>query len=98
MFVDNVSPDAANSLYDDLMSSIKSLSIFSNKHSEIQNLIIRGVKVRKMPIHNGKYIILYKVDKNIFEIYDIIDVRKIISYPKYKNTKEHGLITSSFSL
>ena len=76
MFVNNVSPDAANSLYDDLMSTIKSLSTFPNKHPEIQNLIIRGAKVRKIPIHNGRYIILYKVDKDIVEIYDIIDVRK----------------------
>lgn len=76
MFVNNVSPEAANSLYEELMTSIKSLSTFPNKYPEIQDLLIMDAKVRKMPIHNGRYVILYKVENDTVVIYDIIDTRK----------------------
>ena len=73
MFVNN---EAANSLYEELMTSIKSLSTFPNKYPEIQDLLIMDAKVRKMPIHNGRYVVLYKVENDTVVIYDIIDTRK----------------------
>lgn len=76
MFVKNVSFDAAKTLYEDIISSIKSLSTMPNKYPEINGLLIRGCKVRKMPIHNGKYVILFKVENDNVDVYDIIDVRK----------------------
>ena len=75
-FVNNISNEAANQLYDEIISSLNSLSTFPNKYPEIQNLLIRDSKVRKMPIHNGRYVALYKVDVNSVCIYDVIDTRK----------------------
>ena len=76
LFVNNVSIEAANHLYDEMMTAINSLSSFPNKYPEIPGLLIRGIKVRKMPIHDGRYVILYKVENDNVVIYDIIDTRK----------------------
>ena len=76
LFVKNVSLSAALDLHKEIISSIESLSTFPNKYPEIDNLRIRGSKVRKMPIHQGRYVILYKVENDFIVIYDIFDVRK----------------------
>ena len=76
LFVQNVSTEAANGLYEEMMTAIRSLSTFPNKYPEIPGLLIRNIKVRKMPIHDGRYVILYKVEKDSIVIYDIIDTRK----------------------
>ena len=76
LFVKNVSKVAANDLYNEIMESIKSLSTFPNKYPEVDGLLIRQSKVRKMTIHNGRYFILYKVDDGVVYIYDILDSRK----------------------
>ena len=76
LFVNNVSSEAANSLYEEIMHSVKSLLVFPNKYPEIQGLSINGIKIRKMIIHSGRYIILYKVEGELIVIYDIIDSRK----------------------
>ena len=76
LFVKNVSKEAAENLYLEIIDSIKSLSTFPNKCSEIEGLLIKESKVRKMPIHNGRYMILYKVEQDVVTIYDILDTRK----------------------
>lgn len=75
-FVKNVSLEAANELYQEIIKSIGSLSTFPNKYQEIENLRIKESKVRKMPIHKGRYVILYKVESDTVVVYDIIDARK----------------------
>ena len=59
-----------------MINAIKSLSSFPNKYPEVPGLLIRDIKVRKMPIHDGRYVILYKVENDNVVIYDIIDTRK----------------------
>lgn len=76
LFVNNVSREAANQLYEEMMNAIRSLSSFPNKYPEVPGLLIRDIKVRKMPIHDGRYVILYKVENDKVVIYDIIDTRK----------------------
>ena len=76
LFVNNVSSDAANKFYEEMMNAIRSLSSFPNKYPEVPGLLIRDIKVRKMPIHDGRYVILYKVENDKVVIYDIIDTRK----------------------
>lgn len=76
LFVKNVSKVAANDLHNEIMESIKSLSTFPNKYPEVDGLLIRQSKVRKMTIHKGRYFILYKVDDGVVYIYDILDSRK----------------------
>ena len=76
LFVNNVSIEAANHLYDEMILAINSLPSFPNKYLEIPGLLIRNTKVRKMPVHDGRYVILYKVENNNVVIYDIIDTRK----------------------
>ena len=76
LFVNNVSSDAANKFYEEMMNAIRSLSSFPNKYPEVPGLLIRDIKVRKMPIHDGRYVILYKVENDKVVIYDNIDTRK----------------------
>ena len=76
LFVNNVSSDATNHLYEEMMNAIRSLSSFPNKYPEVPGLLIRDIKVRKMLIHDGRYVILYKVENDKVVIYDIIDTRK----------------------
>ena len=76
LFVKNVSLEAAKELYEEIMTSINSLSSFPNKYPEVEGLTIRQSKVRKMTIHKGRYFILYKVEDGLVYIYDILDCRK----------------------
>ena len=75
-FVKNVSVEAANELYREIINAINSLCSFPNMFHEIEGLKIRENKVRKMPIHQGRYVIIYKVEKNAITIYDVLDTRK----------------------
>ena len=76
LFVRNVSLEAAKELYEETMTSLRSLSSFPERHPEIQGLRIAGARIRKMAIHNGRYVALYKVDGDTVVIYDVIDTRK----------------------
>ena len=76
LFVRNVSLEAAKELYEETMTSLRSLSSFPERYPEIQDLRIAGARVRKMSIHNGRYVALYKVDGDTVVIYDVIDTRK----------------------
>ena len=76
LFVNNVSVKAAKSLYIEIMDKINSLKDFPNAYPEIDGLTVGGVKIRRMPVHNGRYLVLYKVETSLITIYDIIDSRK----------------------
>ena len=76
LFVSLVSKDAAKELYKEIIDSINSLKTFPNAYPSVEGLIIGGVAVKRMPIHHGRYIVLYKIDADIVTIYDIIDSRK----------------------
>ena len=76
LFVRNVSLEAAKKLYEETMTSLRSLSSFPERYPEIQDLRIAGARIRKMPIHNGRYVALYKVDGDTVVVYDVVDSRK----------------------
>ena len=76
LFARNVSLEAAKELYEETMTSLRSLSSFPERYPEIQDLRIAGARVRKMSIHNGRYVVLYKVDGDTVVVYDVIDIRK----------------------
>ena len=75
-YVRNASLEAAKELYEETMASLRSLSSFPERYPEIQDLRIAGARIRKTPIHNGRYVALYKVDGDTVVIYDVIDTRK----------------------
>ena len=83
MFLNNVSNDAAKHLYEEFISSIKSLEDMPNRYPVINDIKIKESAVRKMPIHKGQYLIIYKVELNKVYIYDILDVRKDNDIIKY---------------
>ena len=76
LFVRNVSMEAAKELYEETMGSLRSLSTYPERYPEIPDLRVAGAKVRKMPIHDGRYVALYKVEGDTVVIYDVIDTRK----------------------
>lgn len=76
LFLKCVSNEAAKKLYSEIITSIKSLEEFPNAYPLIDGLTIKEVGVRRMPIHQGRYVIIYKYESNIITIYDIIDSRK----------------------
>lgn len=76
LFVRNASLEAAKELYEETMASLRSLSSFPEGYPEIQGLRIVGSRVRKMPIHSGRYVALYKVDGDTVVVYDVLDTRK----------------------
>ena len=75
-FVKRVSPESANSLYQEIMEAIQSLSTFPKRNPEVVGLTIQNIPIRKMVINNGRYIILYRIDGNQVIIYDVLDSRK----------------------
>ena len=76
LFVRNVSLEAAKELYEETMTSLRSLSSFPERCPEIQDLRIAGARIRKMAIHDGRYVALYKVDGDTVVIYDVVDTKK----------------------
>ena len=76
LFVNVVSKEAAKKLHLEIIESIRSLETLPEVHSYIDGLVIGNSKVRRMIIHNGRYFIIYKVEKDIVTIYDILDSRK----------------------
>lgn len=80
LFVNNVSSQAAKELYYEIMAAIQALSSFPNKYPEIQDLKIGDNKYRKMPVHQGRYMVVYRVEVNTVIISDIIDSRKNVAW------------------
>ena len=76
LFVNVVSNEAAKELYNEIITSIDSLKSFPNAYPNIEGLTIGGTGIRRMPIHGGRYIFIYKVEGDLVTIYDIIDSRK----------------------
>lgn len=76
LFVSNVSKEAAKGLYTEIISSINSLKTFPNAYPNIEGLVIGGINIKRMPIHQGRYLIIYKVEGDLITIYDVIDSRK----------------------
>ena len=76
LFVRNVSLEAAKELYEETMTSLRSLSSFPERYPEIQDLRIAGARIRKMSIHGGRYAALYKVEGDTVVVYDVVDSRK----------------------
>ena len=76
LFVNLVSKEVAKELHKEIIDSINSLKSFPNAFPNIEGLTIGGIAVKRMPIHHGRYIILYKVETDLVTIYDIIDSRK----------------------
>ena len=76
LFVNNVSNEAAKELYNEIISSISSLRTFPNAYPNIEGLTIGGASIKRMPIHHGRYLIIYKVENDLITIYDVIDSRK----------------------
>ena len=76
LFVNAVSTEAAKKLYEEIMASIHSLETFPEAYPIIEDLTIGKTKVRRMPIHNGRYLIVYKFEKEVVTIYDILASRK----------------------
>ena len=76
LFARNVSLEAAKELYEETMTSLRSLSSFPERYPEIQDLRIAGARIRKMAIHDGRHVALYKVDGDTVVIYDVIDTKK----------------------
>ena len=83
MFLNNVSNAAAVELQQEILKSIKSLETMPNRYPVIEDLKIKETNIRKMTIHNGQYVILYKVEAAEVFIYDILDVRKDNDVIKY---------------
>ena len=76
LFVNNVSNEAAKGLYDEIIASISSLKTFPNAYPDIEGLTIGGASIKRMPVHRGRYLVLYKVETEEVTIYDVIDSRK----------------------
>ena len=76
LFVSIVSKEAAKVLYTEIISSINSLKTFPNAYPNIEGLVIGGINIKRMPIHHGRYFIIYKVEGDLITIYDVIDSRK----------------------
>lgn len=76
LFVNVVSNDASKKLHLEIIESIRSLETLPEVHPYIDGLVIGNSKVRRMVIHSGRYFIIYKVEKDIVTIYDILDSRK----------------------
>ena len=76
LFVNSVSNEAARELYSEIISSINSLKTFPNAYPNIEGLLIGGINIKRMPIHHGRYLIIYKVVGDLITIYDVIDSRK----------------------
>lgn len=83
LFVRNVSLEAAKELYEETMTSLRYLSSFPGRYPEIQDLRIAGARIRKMSIHNGRFVALYKVDGDTIVVYDVVDSRKDNSILKW---------------
>lgn len=75
-FLARVSLEAAKTLYEETMSSLRSLSRIPERNPEIQQLQIGESRVRKMTIGRGRYAVLYRIKGDQVVIYDVIDTRK----------------------
>lgn len=64
VFVKKVSIDAANNLYVLIMDSTKSLKEYPYRYPVDSRYNVANQEERKMVIGNGRYIVLYAIEKN----------------------------------
>ena len=76
LFANNVSNEAATRLREEIIASIASLKTYPNAYPDIGGLTVGKAKIKRMPVHHGRYLILYKVEGEQVTIYDVIDSRK----------------------
>lgn len=76
LFLNNVSNVAAKELREEIFSSIESLKYMPNAYANIEALKIGGINYKRMPIHHGRYSIIYKIEYDSVIICSIIDLRK----------------------
>lgn len=76
LFVNHVSNEAAKRLHEEILASIASLETFPNAYPDIEGLKIGEASIKRMPVHKGRYFVLYKVEGDQITIYDVIDSRK----------------------
>ena len=87
LFVNNVSQQAAKDLYKEIIFSIDSLKKCPSAFPNVDGLTIGGIPIKRMPIHLGRYLIIYKVESNIVTVYDVIDSRKDNSILKLQQSE-----------
>ena len=75
-FVKAVSQESAKLLHKEIMDSLKNLDKFPYMYPEIEGLSVFDNSIRKMVIHGGRYSVIYKIEKDLIVIYDILDSRK----------------------
>lgn len=75
-FVNNVSPDAAKDLYNDIMSSINSLKEMPERCPVVDYLKLPTGETRKLLLCKGRYVILFSIVKDKVNINYFIDTRK----------------------
>lgn len=76
LFVNMFSKEASKELYSEIISSIGSLKALPSAYPNIEGLTVGGMNIKRMPIHKGMYIIIYKIEKDLVTIYDVVDSSK----------------------
>ena len=75
-FLANVNKDTAKKEMDDIFNQIATLEEFPLRHQTVKNLIIFGKPVNKFVLSDGRYIVLYTVDKSSVCVDKFLDSRK----------------------
>ena len=77
-FLDNVSPDAALRLYNEIMNSLRSLEEMPDRCPVVEEFKTPLGDIHRMVIANGKFIILYRIDDDTVYVNYVVDTRKDI--------------------
>ena len=75
-FVNNVSHEAALSLYKEIMESIRSLETMPRRCPVVKFLSSAAVEIRKMNVNDGRYSLLYSIKEDVVFINSFIDLRQ----------------------
>lgn len=75
-FLASVNKNTAKKELDSIYDQIASLKEFPLRHQTIENLTILGKQVFKFVLFNGRYIVLYTIDKSNVFINIFLDSRK----------------------
>ena len=74
-FVNNVSKEAALKLYKDIMEGVSSLEDMPLRCPVVDYLKLPFGSIRKLIISNGRYALLFRVDKDVVYIDYFVDFR-----------------------
>lgn len=75
-FLANVNKNSARKELNNIFNEIKTLEEFPMRHQFVENLEILGRRVYKFVLSNGRYIVLYTIDKTTVYIDKFLDSRK----------------------